>query len=84
MPREEVDGPEVHAGTIHAAKGLEWDQVFVLAAHEGHFPNLRAGIEEERRLAYVAITRAREAAYLLLCAEVEKAPTRFATETHRS
>ena len=49
--------------TIHAAKGLEFDTVFLPAWEEGIFPNDKAinegAIEEERRLAYVAITRAR-------------------------
>ena len=50
--------------TIHQAKGLEWNAVFVIHLVEGIFPNKRAlleenGLEEERRLFYVAITRAR-------------------------
>ena len=49
--------------TIHAAKGLEFDTVFLPAWEEGIFPNdmtvQSGGLEEERRLAYVAITRAR-------------------------
>lgn len=56
--------------TIHAAKGLEFDHVFICDLTEGIFPNERAmsdsvrGIEEERRLAYVAITRAKQQLYL--------------------
>ncbi len=51
--------------TIHQAKGLEWDVVFVMHLADGKFPNPRAleeagGIEEERRLFYVATTRARK------------------------
>jgi DNA helicase-2/ATP-dependent DNA helicase PcrA len=51
--------------TIHSAKGLEWHSVFVIYALDGRFPNTRAAIsddamEEERRLMYVACTRARE------------------------
>ena len=50
--------------TIHQAKGLEWDEVFIIHASDGCFPNRRAmeeegGMEEERRLFYVAVTRAR-------------------------
>lgn len=56
--------------TIHAAKGLEFDTVFVTDLNEGIFPNERAvnessrGVEEERRLAYVAFTRAMNHLYL--------------------
>jgi DNA helicase-2/ATP-dependent DNA helicase PcrA len=54
--------------TIHIAKGLEWPVVFITGLEDGLFPSLReregtsedAALEEERRLAYVAITRARE------------------------
>ena len=50
--------------TVHQAKGLEWEAVFVPRLTEGGFPNARAlnetkGIEEERRLFYVAVTRAK-------------------------
>jgi ATP-dependent DNA helicase UvrD/PcrA len=50
--------------TVHSAKGLEWDAVYVLSAYDGNFPaDMSAGsaesIAEERRLFYVAITRAR-------------------------
>lgn len=56
--------------TIHAAKGLEFDTVFVIGLSEGIFPNERSlsegkrGLEEERRLAYVAYTRAKNKLYL--------------------
>ena len=57
--------------TIHASKGLEFPVVFVMGLSEGTFPSSRSieerkslGIEEERRLCYVAITRAREELYL--------------------
>jgi DNA helicase II / ATP-dependent DNA helicase PcrA len=57
--------------TIHAAKGLEFDAVFLTGLEEGLFPNERAlqdtdGLEEERRLMYVAITRARQRLHLSL------------------
>jgi len=56
--------PRVSLMTIHAAKGLEFESVFVIALEDGLFPHSRAledgeGLEEERRLAYVAITRAK-------------------------
>jgi DNA helicase-2/ATP-dependent DNA helicase PcrA len=55
--------------TVHSAKGLEFDAVFITGLEEGLFPHEqsvteRDGLEEERRLAYVAITRARERLYL--------------------
>src|SRR6185369_15364875 len=61
--------------TVHSAKGQEWDSVFVLNVNDGSFPNeFAAGkpalVEEERRLLYVAITRARRDLHLV-------APLRF-------
>ena len=54
--------------TIHQAKGLEWDKVFILSVVEGRFPSKRAcdegNIEEERRLFYVACSRAKNELYL--------------------
>ena len=70
--------------TIHAAKGLEFDTVFLPAWEEGIFPNDKAinegAIEEERRLAYVAITRARRRCV------ISNAMTRFVfgTRTYNS
>ncbi|MGE8614164.1 MAG: UvrD-helicase domain-containing protein [Achromobacter veterisilvae] len=57
--------------TVHAAKGLEFDAVFITGLEEGLFPHENsilepAGLEEERRLMYVAITRARERLYISL------------------
>lgn len=56
--------------TIHSAKGLEWDTVFVVHLNAGQFPPARAqtdaaSLEEERRLLYVAVTRAKQNLYLL-------------------
>ncbi|MEQ1500815.1 MAG: UvrD-helicase domain-containing protein [Myxococcota bacterium] len=55
------DGGEVTLMTVHSSKGLEYPVVFVVQMNEGMFPherNAEAGLEEERRLAYVAFTRA--------------------------
>ncbi|MEW5785815.1 MAG: ATP-dependent helicase [Bacillota bacterium] len=63
-------GPEgefVTLSTIHSAKGKEWDAVFVIGLNEGHFPSRRGDerdLPEERRLFYVAATRARRYLYL--------------------
>lgn len=55
--------------TIHSAKGLEWDTVFIIWALDGRFPSQRAiddaeALEEERRLMYVAATRARQSLHI--------------------
>ena len=57
--------------TIHQAKGLEWSVVFLIGLCDGMFPHQRviddgdlAGLEEERRLFYVGITRAKDQLYL--------------------
>ena len=57
--------------SVHQAKGLEWSVVFIIWLAEGRFPSLRSltesggeGEEEERRLFYVAVTRARDELYL--------------------
>jgi superfamily I DNA/RNA helicase len=48
----------VTLSTVHKAKGLEWDAVSVVAMGQGAFPFAKAPLDEERRLAYVAFTRA--------------------------
>ncbi|WP_405920032.1 DNA helicase PcrA [Streptomyces longwoodensis] len=70
IPDEEQDGSGVITlMTLHTAKGLEFPVVFLTGMEDGVFPHMRAlgetkELEEERRLAYVGITRARERLYL--------------------
>ncbi|MDD2625611.1 MAG: 3'-5' exonuclease [Bacilli bacterium] len=66
--KEDVNG--VSLMTLHSAKGLEFDVVFILGLEEGVFPHINSfdeveGLEEERRLFYVGITRAKDYLYLL-------------------
>ena len=65
----EDDGNKVTLMTVHSAKGLEYDYVYIVGMEEGLFPSSRsaeslADLEEERRLFYVALTRAKRAAML--------------------
>lgn len=69
VPAEGERGGQVTLMTVHTAKGLEFPVVFVTGMEDGTFPHQRSlgdegELEEERRLAYVAITRARERLYL--------------------
>lgn len=90
--KEEHDGEEVTLSSIHQAKGLEYKVVFVIWLTDGMFPNGRiieaddeAMMEEERRLFYVAITRAKDELYLTYpqinprsySGEILQAPSRF-------
>jgi len=58
--QDKITQDMINVMTIHASKGLEFDHLFVIGMEEGFFPLSEADIEEERRLAYVAITRARK------------------------
>ncbi len=88
------DGEKVSLMTLHAAKGLEFDCVFLPGWEEGLFPSQRTldesgtkGLEEERRLAYVGITRARKRAMITFVANrfihgqwMSSIPSRFVDE----
>ncbi|WP_431855499.1 ATP-dependent helicase [Azospirillum sp.] len=95
MENAEAAGAEqITLMTLHGAKGLEFDVVFLPGWEEGVFPNQRAldetgiaGLEEERRLAYVGLTRARKRAYVTHAANrrlygnwVSAIPSRFVDE----
>jgi len=82
---------KVNLMTIHAAKGLEFEMVFVAGVEENIIPHLRAveegNTEEERRLFYVAITRAKQKLYLTACRKrkllrdwIEASPSPFLQE----
>ncbi|MCB1077670.1 MAG: ATP-dependent helicase, partial [Verrucomicrobiae bacterium] len=91
--RQEPDTESVTLSSIHQAKGLEWRAVFVVWLTDGMFPNNRvidedddgAGLEEERRLFYVSVTRAKDELYLTYpliwpashSGEVLQRPSRF-------
>ena len=86
-----ADSAAVNVMTIHAAKGLEFDTVFLPAWEDGIFPNDKSikegGMEEERRLAYVALTRARRRAIItntmsrvIFGSRQYYSPARFITE----
>ncbi len=89
-----ADEDKVTMMTVHAAKGLEFDTVFLAGWEEGVFPSQRAldeggnaALEEERRLAYVAITRARRRCIILHAANrriygqwTSSIPSRFVAE----
>ena len=88
------DGQKVSLMTLHAAKGLEFDYIFLPGWEEGVFPNQRAideggqdSLEEERRLAYVGITRAKKKSSIFFSANrrmhnqwISSVPSRFVNE----
>lgn len=65
------DNNKVTLMTVHASKGLEFKEVFIIGVEEGMFPSKRSSsdesVEEERRLMYVAITRAEKNCYITFC-----------------
>ncbi len=90
------DTPAVKLMTVHQAKGLEFPYVFVVGLSEGIFPSMRTireykknGEEEERRLMYVAVTRAQRALFLTesegfnVSTKMSKYPSRFLAEIRR-
>ncbi len=92
-PVDEIkEEAKVFLMTLHSAKGLEFDVVFMVGMEEGFLPHFRslnspAGLEEERRLCYVGITRAKKLLYLTLARERKYfgktqsfAPSRFLSE----
>lgn len=92
MSQHKEDGNEVTLMTLHSAKGLEFTIVFLVGMEEGIFPHSNSlleenGLEEERRLCYVGITRAKEILYLtnakrrmLYGRESNNLPSRFIDE----
>ena len=67
---EDTEEEKLVLSTIHSAKGLEWHTVFILSAVDGYLPSFRsmgdlAQLEEERRLLYVALTRAKQGLYIM-------------------
>ena len=92
LDEEDDDLSSVSISTVHASKGLEFDYVFIIGLEEGKFPLSRAmdnadELEEERRLMYVAVTRARKKLYLtraksrfMYGSRDKQAPSRFIKE----
>ena len=91
---QDWEGAKVNLMTMHAAKGLEFDVVFLPGWEEGLFPHQKSleekgdfALEEERRLAYVGITRAKKEAYLSFAMKrsyhgdwMDALPSRFINE----
>ncbi len=69
--------PVVTLATLHAAKGLEWERVFLIGASDGQLPVSDAPIDEERRLFYVGITRAKADLHI----SYKRSPSPFLSES---
>ena len=74
----EDQAPVAMLTTAHGSKGLEFDRVWIVGLQAGSFPSEKSSLEEERRLMFVAMTRAREA--LFISATKEKKPSMFIFE----
>lgn len=72
------DPRDVSLLTAHGSKGLEFDEAWIIGLEDGVFPSEDSSLEEERRLMFVSITRAKEALYL--SASAEKRPSPFVAE----
>ncbi len=70
--------------TAHGSKGLEFDTVFIGGLVEGIFPYEGVDVEEERRLFYVALTRARKEVFLSGYNGLHTAPSRFLKELYET
>jgi DNA helicase-2/ATP-dependent DNA helicase PcrA len=71
-------GPVAMLTTAHGSKGLEFDRVWIVGLQAGSFPSEKSSLEEERRLMFVAMTRAREA--LFISGTKDKKPSMFVSE----
>ncbi len=83
---KDKDDSALVLSTIHSAKGLEWHSVFVIYVAEGHLPSYlsledKDAIEEERRLFYVAVTRAKENLFLLK-PHIDRSPRSYFDGAH--
>lgn len=85
--REEEEPNKVHLSTLHAAKGLEFGHVFLVGVEENILPHRDAvdegRLEEERRLMYVGVTRAKKSLTLSYCARRKRARETVACEPSR-
>ncbi|MCJ7807532.1 MAG: ATP-binding domain-containing protein, partial [Dehalococcoidia bacterium] len=75
---QEIDSDSVNILTMHKAKGLTADAVFIVAAEDEYIPGERVGqeVDDERRLLYVSLTRARHSLFLTYC-RMRKGRQRF-------